>query len=95
MLVINEAINYDPFKKDMKIDDKNGRWTDGWGHSYTIGKPKSDKISYKGMKFEYDYKKQELLIYVDNKLIEEVSLDISNWLDNPEYWIKEYYDHIA
>ena len=89
MIVINEA--YNAFK-DMKIDDKNGQWTDGMGHRYSKNRSKSDVINHKGMTFQYDYDKQLLTICDNGKTLDQVGLNIGDWLDNPEYWLDQYYN---
>ena len=87
MIVINEA--YNAFK-DMKIDDKNGQWTDGMGHRYSKNRSKSDIIKHDGLEYQYDYDRQELVVKENGKTLDTIGLNIGNWLDNPQYWIEEY-----
>lgn len=84
---------YDAFK-DMKIDDKNGRYTDGQGHSYVKDKKYSDSIKYDVYDFKYNYEKEMLEIYWYGKFFDANYLSLGNWLDNPDYWVEQYYKYI-
>lgn len=87
-MIINESISYDPFKKDMKKDN-NGPWTDGWGHSFTIGRKQSDPIKYKNHTYVYEY--DNGILRVEDANLEDrepyLTLNVGDWLDNPEYWL--------
>lgn len=93
--------SYDVFKNDFKkIKDTevldSDVFTDGWGNLYKAPKAGYSKIiKFKGSQFRYNYKTCELEV-LDNKgkPIDGISLGVSNWADNPDYWVEMYFREI-
>lgn len=97
---IDEELNeeFNPFKDMVKEkgEMRKGLYTDGMGGVYSAPKNGlSRKIKLNGKQYAYDFKKREIICYDLGKEIQRMSLQLSNWLDGPEYWCEVFENELC
>lgn len=94
---VKESI--DPFKwlKKVKVGPSDptpkGCVTDGNGNCYSVPTSGRSQFMYQdGFKFSYNYGTKELEMYYKGRIIDSIGLNVVNFLDNPEYWVRKMID---